>query len=466
MNPHTSTSAKGFVMTDLNTRTLALREQLPALDWISTAFQLKRLSKDFHWFSPILKASLEGRLADLALRPRNEAELRQAVAACSRSGIPITLRGGGTGNYGQAVPLQGGLVIDMSGLDQVCWVRDGMARAQAGIRLSVLEEAVRKEGWELRCMPSTFRMATLGGLFAGGFGGIGSITYGPLAANGTLLGARVMTVEAEPRILEVRSTELMSLNHAYGTNGIVLELDIALAPAQSWDEYLLGFSSAAQAFACAEALAQSPAIAKRNIALFDAKVADYFTGLAAHRLTGEHTVIAALPPQAREPLEQLLSLHGGCIRLTQNAAQVRESGHSLLEYCWNHTTLHALKEDKSLTYLQTSYEYGQTWRQLQTIIELIGDDEVLTHLEFIRDMQGRVICTGLPLVRYRDPQRLEALIALHRAHGIKINDPHVFTLEDGKHGGALDPAVLDLKRKLDPAGLLNPGKIRTWNAPG
>ncbi|WP_053160838.1 FAD-binding oxidoreductase [Pseudomonas sp. P1.8] len=452
-------------MTDLNTRTLALREQLPALDWISSAFQLKRLSKDFHWFSPILKASLEDRQADLALRPRDEEQLRQAIAACCSGGIPITLRGGGTGNYGQAVPLQGGLVIDMSGLDQVCWLRDGIVRAQAGIRLSVLEDSAREQGWELRCMPSTFRIATLGGLFAGGFGGIGSITYGPLAANGTLLGARVMTVEPEPRIIELRAPELMLLNHAYGTNGIVLDLDIALAPAQSWDEYLLGFSSAAQAFACAQELAQSPGIAKRNIALFDAKVVDYFSGLTHCRAPGEHAVIAAVPSQARDPLEQLVNRHGGRIALMQSAAQVRESGHSLLEYCWNHTTLHALKEDKTLTYLQSGYEYGQTWSQLQTIRSLVGDDEVLTHLEFIRDLQGRIVCAGLPLVRYRDPQQLQALIELHRTHGITINDPHVFTLEDGKHSGALDPAVIELKRQLDPAGLLNPGKIRTWNTP-
>lgn len=449
-------------MTDQKTRVQALCAALPELDWISSAFQLKRLSKDFHWFSPILKNDLADCVADLAVKPRNVEELRQIVAACSAAAIGMTLRGGGTGNYGQAVPLQGGLVIDMGGLSEVQWVRDDVVCAQAGIRLAVLEDALRENGRELRCMPSTYRMATLGGLFAGGFGGIGSITYGPLAAHGTLLAARILTVEAEPQIVDIRGPELLLLNHSYGTNGIVLELEIAVAPAQEWDEYLLSFPSADAAFHCAEALAQSPAISKRNIAFFEAGVVNYFTDLSAYRSADEHAVITALTPAGREPLEQLLASFGGHIAVAKTAAEVRETGHTLLEYCWNHTTLHALKEDKNLTYLQTGYGYGETWQQLQAIAQWHEPGEVMSHLEFIRDAQGRVLCVGMPLVRYQTPERLQAVMAAHRSCGIRIDDPHVFHLEDGKHGGVLDPQVLVLKRRFDPAGLLNPGKIRGW----
>ena len=56
-------------------------------------------------------------------------------------------------------------------------------------------------------MPSTYRSATLGGLFGGGFGGVGSINHGPLAAPGNVLGVRAMTVEPEPQIVELRGAE-------------------------------------------------------------------------------------------------------------------------------------------------------------------------------------------------------------------------------------------------------------------
>jgi FAD/FMN-containing dehydrogenase len=212
----------------------ALRQALPSLAWIDDAAQLARLSQDFSWFSPVLKRQLQGHCADIALRPGNEEELRLAVAGCARLGLPITLRGAGTGNYGQIVPLQGGLLLDLSALNAFGWARDGVGRAQAGIRLADFDRAAQPSGWELRWLPSTFRAATLGGLFGGGFGGAGSITYGPIAAAGSVLGARVMSVEAEPQIIELRGAEAMLLHHRWGTNGIVLELEVALAPALPW----------------------------------------------------------------------------------------------------------------------------------------------------------------------------------------------------------------------------------------
>ncbi|RKP57625.1 FAD-binding oxidoreductase [Pararobbsia silviterrae] len=438
----------------------ALRAELPDLDWTVEPIHLKRLSRDFHWFSPVLKRELDGKLADAVVCPRSEDELRAIVAGCARAGIPITVRGGGTGNYGQAVPLNGGLVIDMTALTGLVFARDGVARAQAGIKLAALDTLLRPQGWALRCVPSTYRIATLGGLFCGGFGGVGSINYGPLGAPGTILGIKLMTVEAEPRIVELRAPEAMRLAHTYGTNGIVLEIELALAPAQDWDEYLIAFDDERSAFAFAHTLACEPAIAKNEVALFSHEAAAYFSKLTPHRQAHEAIVIAAVARQSGETLAKLVANHGARIAWTQDAETARNSQHTLIEYCWNHTTLHALRGDKTITYLQTAYEYGREREQLDAIASAAGA-EVLTHLEFIRDMQGRMTCVGLPLIRYTNDARLTELTRLHRSLGIKVNDPHVFTLEDGKHAGALDPAILDAKREYDPNQLLNPGKIRT-----
>jgi FAD/FMN-containing dehydrogenase len=46
-----------------------------------------------------------------------------------------------------------------------------------------------------------------------------------------------------------------------------------------------------------------------------------------------------------------------------------------------------------------------------------------------------------------------------------VNNPHVRHVEDGRFGGTLPPAALAAKRRFDPLGLLNPGKLRTWPAP-
>ena len=57
-----------------------------------------------------------------------------------RHEVPVTARGSGTGNYGQAVPLHGGVVLDLQRMDQIEQISaDGVAvmparRAARGAR--------------------------------------------------------------------------------------------------------------------------------------------------------------------------------------------------------------------------------------------------------------------------------------------------------------------------------------------
>ncbi len=189
-----------------------LHAELPDLDWVTDEGRIARLSQDFNWYSPVLKRQLEGKSAAAVARPRSEDEIRALVGLCARLRIPITVRGSGTGNYGQCVPLQGGVLLDMSGYNAFLWARDGAARAQAGIRLWDLEKATHEHGLELRCMPSTYRSATLGGLYGGGFGGIGSINYGPLGSRGNVLGLKAMTIEENPQIIELRGPQALAMH--------------------------------------------------------------------------------------------------------------------------------------------------------------------------------------------------------------------------------------------------------------
>jgi FAD/FMN-containing dehydrogenase len=69
--------------------------------------------------------------------------------------VPITPRGSGTGNYGQAVPLAGGIVLDMSALQDIEWQRSGIVRAAAGAKMHDIDVRVRPSGFELRMHPST-----------------------------------------------------------------------------------------------------------------------------------------------------------------------------------------------------------------------------------------------------------------------------------------------------------------------
>ena len=86
------------------------------------------------------------------------------------------------------------------------------------------------------------------------------------------------------------------------------------------------------------------------------------------------------------------------------------------------------------------------------------------HIEFIRTKEGVVNASGLQIIRYTSDERLNEIMQIYRDHGVQINNPHVYTLEDGKSANYLNPKILSTKDALDPSGLLNPGKLRTWTS--
>ena len=139
---------------------------------VSTAPQVvNRLSRDFYWYSPVLRRQLDGKFADVVVHPLTVQEIQDVLRYCYANDIPVTPRGAGTGNYGQAVPLHGGVLLDLSRMDQIESISpDGVAVCQPGVRLGVLEGEARKVGWELRCYPSTVVKASVGGFLGGWFG--------------------------------------------------------------------------------------------------------------------------------------------------------------------------------------------------------------------------------------------------------------------------------------------------------
>src|SRR5260370_25198076 len=99
----------------------SLRQDLGDIPILEDARSLRMRSRDFFWFSPILKETLEDNRADIVAVPRDKKDVTRIACACAKHRVPLTVRGGGTGNYGQAVPLAGGVVLDMTRIDQVIW---------------------------------------------------------------------------------------------------------------------------------------------------------------------------------------------------------------------------------------------------------------------------------------------------------------------------------------------------------
>ena len=71
---------------------------------------------------------------------------------------------------------------------------------------------------------------------------------------------------------------------------------------------------------------------------------------------------------------------------------------------------------------------------------------------------------GLSLVKFTTEARLDEIVRLHEEAGALVFNPHRYTLEEGGRQ-SVDTVQLDFKREADPKGLLNPGKMITWDDP-
>jgi len=427
---------------------------------------VKQKSRDFFWYSPVLKRQLDHITGDLVVSPKTEAEVIHVLKTCFAEGVPVTPRGSGTGNYGQAMPLSGGVVLSLAEMNKVKAISRGRVVAEAGAVLAEIDKQTRAGSQqEIRLHPSTYNTASIGGFIAGGSGGIGSINWGGLRDIGNVLALRVVTMEEEPRVLELKGRDLGKVMHAYGTNGIITEVEIPLDAAYDWVDVMVGFDEYMRAVNFANLVANQDGLLFKEVATVAAPVPhDYFL---RHQkfLKREHSVVLLMvAPHAVDPFLALAAHHKAEILYRSDTATDAEKKGlpPVFELTWNHTTLRGLRVDPTITYLQVLYPFPTHVASVGRMTEILGN-EVPGHLEFIR-FDGNVCCTGLPIVRFTSEERLDEIIRLHEDNGCPIFNPHRYTLEEGGMKRT-DAVQLAFKKEADPKGLLNPGKMIAWENP-
>jgi FAD/FMN-containing dehydrogenase len=424
---------------------------------------VQQRSRDHYWYSPILKAQLDDVTAELVVSPRTVDEVKTILRAAYKHGVAVTPRGAGTGNYGQAMPLSGGVMLNLMNLNKIIKIDKDRVRAQAGVVMEELDHATREAvGAELRFHPSTYRMASIGGFIAGGSGGVGSIRWGGLRAVGSILGLKIITCEEEPRELDLVGADILKVAHAYGTNGIIVEAEMPLTEAHEWVDVIVGFDDFMDAAKFAYNLGHQDGLLIKEIAPCAATISDsYFNRHKPYFKEGQSVVLVMVAPVSLDGFLLYTQHQGGDIRYRADTVSDEDKKRlpPVYELAWNHTTLRALKFDPTITYLQTRYP---TLEHLRKIIDIFGD-EVPMHIEMTRQ-DGQVTFAGLPLVRYSTAERLEEIIRIHEENGCDVFNPHRYTLEEGGMKRT-DVNQLQFKREADPKGILNPGKMVAWENP-
>jgi hypothetical protein len=285
------------------------------------------------------------------------------------------------------------------------------------------------------------------------------VAHGGLRDFETVRALEVVTMEPEPRVVLHEGQAVHDVLHAWGTNGIMTKVWLALTPAVEWAQCVVGFPAFAAAFDFSEEIATQERWTKRLVTTFEWPIPASFSPVAQYAPPGKALIFFMIAAAQLEALQQLARERGGEVTLAAPWTGLKTQP-LLSDYTWNHTTLWYMKYDPAFTYLQCGFSPTEARSQFAQLKARYGDDFLL-HLEFMKNGTGVVVPGSIPVVRFMTEERLNEMIDFCRSIGIFVANPHSNNVEGGGRYRE-DNVQLLTKQRYDPLGLLNPGKMATF----
>lgn len=407
---------------------------------VSTELAMReKASIDGAKLSPVIMEQLPLGLADLVAFPATADEIVQAVGAAVRHGVSITPRGKGTGNYGQAIPMPGGMVLDLSRAKAILDVGDGFVTAEAGATMIQLETAARAAGQELLMYPSTAQ-STIGGFLSGGSCGTGSIEHGVISESGFVVALDVVHAVADPVMIRVEGAEAQSYLHNYGTAGIIVRATVKLEPLREWRAFYASFPAFEGALSIILELGQvtpTPRLVSADLPMLAAALPTD-AAIPAGRASLRAILDVAALPAATALVEQA----GGRVE------DVRVGPQAVIK-------LSMISYNHPIEWLQKAHPdtYFHVEVAGDALIERI--DEVhavysggMLHIEAQRDYP-----IGMLAGRFESKAQVEAGLERLKDLGVRVHNPHQWFVDFEVQ------RTMDLAAVTDPFRLLNPGKL-------
>lgn len=400
---------------------------------------IRRVSSDWARLSPILMEKIPpGRfLADVAVRPSSPEQVPALLALAYEHDVPVTPRGAGTGNYGQATPFSGGILLDLRGLDSVVSVDSGSVTTQPGARLTLVDRAVRAAGADLWMFPST-KGSSLGGFVGGGSAGTGTIEHGT-TSDGWIESLEIAPCDGSGSTFRVSGADALAYIHAYGVTGIITELTVRTSPAREWVAFYASFSTYEAAVEVHRALPSLPVLPRLASADEPPLVANLPAPVDLDASKVSLRII--LEPSTVAEVSRLVRSAGGTVV-------------AVLEGYGQTDRLSTMSYNHPIYFLQQSgypcfhLEVGGTplWDNPEAVRSVYPNSMIRLEL----GTNGPV---GMLTADYESEERVLAGFAELEALGIGIHSPHQWNVD--RHV----PQILETVPRTDPKGLLNPGKL-------
>ncbi|MBU7017720.1 MAG: FAD-binding oxidoreductase [Theionarchaea archaeon] len=201
--------------------------------------EIDRLSYSKDYWPIALRWTLEGKVAalpDFIVWPENTQQISQLLVLANEEQIPVVPFGEGSGVLGGAVPVKGGIMVDMKKMSNILALNDVnlTARVQPGITGMNLERTLNRKRYTLGHIPQSLYCSTLGGWLACRAAGQFSTKYGKIedmviSLEAVLPEGEIIRSKTVPKSSTGPQVDRLLLG-SEGTLGIITECTLRMWP--------------------------------------------------------------------------------------------------------------------------------------------------------------------------------------------------------------------------------------------
>lgn len=418
------------------------------------------------------------RRADVICRPTTTKHISDIVALCSTNSVPITVSGGRSGVCGAAIPLFGGVVIDMTSLAGVISVDEisGLVELLPGTFGPDLENDLReKHGLSVGHFPQSFDISTVGGWIGSRGAGQFSTRYGKIddmvaGLEVVLADGSVILTGTEPAGAAGPSLTSLFIG-SEGSLGIISKVWLRahpIAPAERRAAYMFGsFADAVEAMRLAIRSGATPAVLR----LYDERESK-----RAHGGDGTQCALLVLDEGENILIDAMMKVvDNACIANNAQAADV-----ALVEHWMNHRNdTSGLQALSKKGFVIDTMEVAVCWSKVNQVAETVKKsimtvtgarsaschishsyiDGACIYFTFVAEPTSNTLeaieISYEAIWNAAQNSALDAGANLSHHHGVGINRAKFIKR-------ALGPAhdvLAAIKHALDPNDILNPGKL-------
>ena len=419
--------------------------------------------------------------ASAVVWPRNSEDISKSLAYASRQSVPVVPYGGGTGVMGAATPSDSSIILNLARMNRVTSVdaESRTATFQSGILLEDAHRALMAHDLRLGHDPWSRPIATLGGAIS--TNGVGYTASGHGAMGDQVLGMTAVLGDGE--VVESRAAPGSffgpTLNHIFigteGTFGVISEATVAAFPVPEYRTMLCfdfpEFDSGYEAISAIYAHGLIPTVMDYGDELVPGGSGRRDTATLYLAFEGSKEGVEANVGEVTAICFRHDGIRGSDDAVNRYWTDRHASAHRYKENVLDNERPDLARRSRSayrMDYLHVAIPAGKVLEYRRKCESLLGEERVSVRewsvwgrpefFSLLISPSDEVEGDGARLAQtvdrvLRDAQAMGG--TMEYCHGVGLKLAH---LVEAELGSGMSVARR-MKKSLDPAGILNPGKI-------